>query len=417
MEGFILGISATDLAAFKKLKDVLLEVGSERSTYINYITQFKCNSPHYFIKRYGSWSNTLKEFYAIYPTFESELAIEKTKHKTLVKKIRGSKDNFSDEYLLETVARIITEDNNTVNYYNAHKAKYDPGSFIILNHFGSWNVVLVKLGYDINKRFRFSEKGRTAEDGTIQENYSKADMYSMVAKVLKDSSITTMKYYDLNKEPEMLTGTYLVNHLGSWNDIILTLGLKYNANLGRFAGLPREDALELIKAELLRLNTTSSAIYVRRHNKTAPGFDFIHRTLKMTWEDLLKELKVLPDFDTYTDDELLKYILPNVLASNNDNVLYTKGKYLPRVAYLTKRFGSWSSVLVKLGQPLKSDIAYRWNKLTDDELYTLVKELINKNKIKTGTEYVELAKSNRDFPSYYTVNNRLGSLKKIISSK
>jgi len=84
-------------------------------------------------------------------------------------------------------------------------------------------------------------------------------------------------------------------------------------------------------------------------------------------------------------------------------------KAAPSIWFITERFGSWDKLLIQLGK--EKPERYCWSKMSDEELYKVVKDFVNQEKIYSQKRYEKEFAHNPNVPSLYTLKKRFDNFK------
>ena len=84
-------------------------------------------------------------------------------------------------------------------------------------------------------------------------------------------------------------------------------------------------------------------------------------------------------------------------------------KAAPSIWFITERFGSWDKLLIQLGK--EKPERYCWSKMSNEELYKIVKEYANQEGIYSQKRYERESANNPNVPSLYTLKKRFENLK------
>lgn len=90
-------------------------------------------------------------------------------------------------------------------------------------------------------------------------------------------------------------------------------------------------------------------------------------------------------------------------------------KAAPSIWFITERFGSWDKLLIQLGQGKPE--RYCWSKMSNEELYTVVREYVNQEEIYSQKRYERESANNPNVPSLYTLKKRFENLKPLFKKK
>ena len=81
----------------------------------------------------------------------------------------------------------------------------------------------------------------------------------------------------------------------------------------------------------------------------------------------------------------------------------------PNIWFITERFGSWDKLLIQLGQGKPE--RYCWSKMSDEELYKVVRDYVNQEEIYSQKKYEREFANNSNVPSLFTLKKRFENLK------
>lgn len=87
----------------------------------------------------------------------------------------------------------------------------------------------------------------------------------------------------------------------------------------------------------------------------------------------------------------------------------------PSIWFITERFGSWDKLLIQLGQGKPE--RYCWSKMSDEELYKIVRDYVNQEEIYSQKRYERESANNPNVPSLFTLKKRFENLKPLFKKE
>lgn len=298
-----------------------------------------------FIKRFGSWSNALKE--------------------SGLKKIKYKEESYTKEDIIKYLKMFYEEFNKVPTIVDLKRTKGYPSATPIVRIFGNYKQALIESGlFNLRK-----------DKNLFQRNSYTIEQLKILLKQLISDINRIPVYEDINKSENMPHSSTYIRFFGSLNNALESISFDTESERQNQNKLIEKDMIQKFKELSIFLNRTPTVHDVIEYSKQEKCYSlnaYKHHFGNLNYVIKLLNLTTYRNYDK-TREEMIDD-LKNLSIKLNRTIIQEDVLNSPVMCCVNKyisEFGSWENALNFAGMKFKKAIFYSKNNIKCLSIYEL----------------------------------------------